>query len=520
MNNGMKIVAVILFLLALQLGFFLYSTQHKYASKRSTQVLAIDENNKISSRNFGEFVSRMTSKSPPQRGQARVEDTNSINRKNHSSVLCNRNRLRWFSSPETSSNSSALRNWRKGTFCDNFFTKTFQLELPMCSNTSCLRESVECYGNPFSYSMGTCVLRNIAVAPDILAQVMYDADRPRFEQNMHSVAFLNGMDTECVNMSTDKLSTRVESGDYVFKVIKAIKEEKTRSPVVCDVWINETTFFFTAHRFHIFFRFLDYFNVHKLVEDLKHTIPPGARIVRISGSDNYHFPDFDQALFPEMRVHSLDELKDAKTCFKEVVLVPKSYASTIFQCKNHMSLMSKCSKCDGKGLNETDISKFSNRVLKACSSRNKLPEKDKKKLLVLVSRRPYLRNQNDKLDRFERVLDNEAELKRALREAFENTTIKVLRLENMGICDQIAYGHNADVFVGVHGSGLVHLWWMRDKTLLYEMEPHYQVGNPTFRVLSYLSGHNYHSDFATGGYHTVHSDVNGVVENIKKHAIL
>ena len=457
------------------------------------------------------------------------------------------------------SSSSSSGNWKEGTFCDDFLTKTFQLKAPVCStNKSCLQEAIECYGNPHSHSMGTCLLRNVAVSPDVLAKVMYDPDRPKFEANRHSVVLLGGMDTECRDIDLDAVAWRMEGGDYVFKVVSSLaaaaeeEENKTssQSPAVCDVWINETTLFFTAHRFHIYFRFLDYFNVHKLLEDFERKRRREGeerggggerrykrkpfRVVRISGSDNYHFPEFDRALFPEAKVQALDDFKNVTTCFREVILVPKSYASTIFQCKSRMSLTRECRRCNGTGLNETDISAFSRRVLKACDSeignvsREEEEEKEggdgrKRKLIVLVSRRPYLRNQNDKLERFQRVLDNERELVRALKEAFgknDTTTVEVVHLENAPICWQVAHGRRADVFLGVHGSGLVHLWWMRDEALAYELEPSYQVGNPTFHMLSTLAGRNYQSEFVTGGYKLVRTDVRSVIENIKRYSKL
>lgn len=434
-------------------------------------------------------------------------------------------KLRTSTSTHNSSQPQNTGNWKEGTFCDKFLAKTFQLKTPVCStlNKSRLMESVECFGNPHTSSMGTCTLRNVAVLPSVLMRIMDDPDRPKFETNQNPISLLRGLGSECRDMTINNLSQRVEGGDYVLKVVKGIMAyNKTESTSVCKAWINETAFFFTAHRFHIYFRFLDYYNVHKLVGDTKYsTASSGSRIIRISGSDNYHFPEFDQALFPEAKVQALEDLHGTKTCFREVVLVPKSYASPIFQCKNRASLRAKCMECDGKGLNETDIRKFRDRVIRACSSRVKLPSNgDKSKLIVMVSRKPYLRNQNDKLDHFERVLDNEEELLRALREAFQNVTVRVVHLENLTICEQIAYGHNADVYLGVHGSGLVHLWWMRDDALLYEMEPHYQIGNPTFRMLSQLAGRNYHSEFIGGGFRTVHTNVRSVVENIRKYSNL
>lgn len=419
----------------------------------------------------------------------------------------------------------ATGTWEKGTFCDEFLTKTFRLKVPMCSANSSKSghlESIECFGNPHSTSMGTCTLRNLAVSPGVMMQIMYDPDRPKFENNKPPISLLRGRGSECREMTFENLVSRVEGGDYIFKAIKSIVVAHTmENTSVCKKWINETTFFFTAHRFHAYFRFLDYYNVHKLLGDMKSSISAVPRIIRISGSDNYHFPEFDQALFPEAKVQALEDIQDLKTCFREVILVPKSYASPIFQCKSRISLKMKCGECNGLGLNKTEIRKFRNRVLRACSSRGLLPSKAVgQKLIVLVSRKPYLRNQNDKIDHFERVLENEEELAQALRKAFVNATVRVVHLENLTICEQVTYGHHADVYVGVHGSGLVHLWWMRGDALLYEMEPHYQIGNPTFRQLSYLLGRNYHRESVGGGFKKVHANVESVVQNIKKYSSL
>lgn len=523
----LKFVAVLFFLLSLQLGVVWYYTHHnthKHSSEGSSGILSVGKrvNGTITlTYSYDGFLdnkwkaSEVVIESPMVGFKVRHSadaETNSVPanaQRSHASLL---------TKGKSDFSHTTLRTWKEGTFCDDFLTNTFQLKIPACSisNQSHLPESVECFGSPHSHSMGTCTLRNIVVSPGVLMRVMYDPDRPKFEENEHSFALLNGMDTECRDMTINTLATRVEGGDYVLKVVKSILKEKAQNVSVCNTWINETVFFFTAHRFHIYFRFLDYFNVHKLVGEMyrRGTITDGFRIIRISGSDNYHFPEFDQGLFPEARVQALEDLADTKTCFEKVILVPKSYASTIFQCKSRVSLRMKCITCDGKGLNETDISKFSDRVLRTCSSRAQ--SKDKNKLVVLVSRRPYLRNGNDKLNHFERVLDNEGELSRALQQALVNVTVQIVHLENLSLCEQISYGHNADVYLGVHGSGLVHLWWMRDDALLYEMEPHYQIGNPTFRLLSRLSGHNYHSEFVSGGFKTVHSNVRSVVENIKK----
>lgn len=218
--------------------------------------------------------------------------------------------------------------WKEGSFCDDFLTKTYQKKARVCSlsENSPLRESVQCFGNPHSINMGMCVLTNVVVAPSVLMRAMYDADRPNFEDYKHAISLLRGADTECRDMAMGSIFTLMPSGDYVLKVVKNIAEEgRTQNVSVCEVWINETVFFFTAHRFHIYFRFLDYYNVHKLIGDYRDLIRSSTfRIIRISGSDNYYFPDFDQALFPEAKVQALEDLTKVKTCFREVILVPKS----------------------------------------------------------------------------------------------------------------------------------------------------------------------------------------------------
>lgn len=419
--------------------------------------------------------------------------------------------------------TSNKKNWKRDTFCHNFFSDTFQLSAPVCSTSSnSLPKSVECIGSPHSQSMATCILRNVMISPSLFLKALSDADYPDFDNNDHSLALLEGAGTECVEMTSDNLAQRVESGDYVLRVVNELRDEARQHTSSCDVWINETVFFFTAHRFHIYFRFLDYFNMHKLLEDMRrHTSTSGYRIIRISGSDGYNFQDFDHDLFPEVKVQTLDDLEDKKTCFKKVILVPKSYASPIFQCKNHVTLRAKCLLCDGKGLTGTQIHSFKERVLSACAINHKLPSKrNDSKLVIVVSRRPYKRGRNSNNDDFERVMDNEDSLTQEIKSTFTNTNVELVHLENLSLCDQIAHGHNADVFLGVHGSGLVHLWWMREEALVFEMEPHYEIGNPTFRMLSRLAGQRYHSEAIGGGWKTVHVNIPSIIKSMKKFATL
>ena len=432
----------------------------------------------------------------------------------------NSSRLFW-GSPNTSTNNSVdgTGDWEEGTFCHQFLVNTFQLPIPICGSTL-LQSSVNCFGSPYSHHMGTCILKNVVISPRLLAKAMIDADHTKFIRSEPSIALLGGCGTECNLPSLDKLKHRMESGDYVWHVINKVKEEELQSASVCENWIEDDVFLFTAHRFHIYFRFLDYFNVHKLIEDLNHTLSHRYHIIRVSGSDDYHFPKFDKMLFPEVEVLTLDHLDDVKTCFKKVILVPKSYASILYQCKMPCSAQLKCADCNGKGLMNTQISSFRERVLKACSLSNRSVTYGRNFSIIFVSRQPYLRNKNDKIDHFERVMDNEKELLLGLKYHFNTTVVQRVHLEDLGLCEQIRIVHNSDIYMGVHGAGLVHLWWLKEDSLVYEMVPHYETGNPTFDTLARLSGRRYHSSQIGGKLKAVHAQVSEIVKDLDKYSSL
>ncbi len=415
--------------------------------------------------------------------------------------------------PLTEAAEAPLRDWKEGTFCYDFLVNTFQQNISVCSSTSHSRDSIKCTGNPHSRHMATCVMENIIVSPHYLRTALLDPDHLNFSADVYPIALLDGVDTRCLNMTTKKLEKHVEDGDYILEIMRRIHHKK-RDPISeCEGWVNETVLFFTAHRFHIYFRLLDYFNLHKIVEDMSHVLLNNYRIIRISGSDNYHFPEFDQDLFPGVKVQSLDDFNGkSKLCFKKVILVPKSYASVLFQCKMQVSLRDSCMHCNGSGLTETQINRFRKRVINACS----LTENKVNHSVFLISRTPYLRNGNDRAENFERVMSNENSLISELRMHFNNSIVQLVHLENMSLCEQVSLGYYADVYIGVHGSGLVHLWWMREDALIYELEPYFEVGNPTFRMLSRLSGRNYIHSFIGGGWRTVHANINEVLNMLEK----
>ena len=58
--------------------------------------------------------------------------------------------------------------------------------------------------------------------------------------------------------------------------------------------------------------------------------------------------------------------------------------------------------------------------------------------------------------------------------------MKSVYMEEMDICDQVRVAHSADILIGVHGTGLVHSWWMRDSGVLLELVSLTKLDRPTY----------------------------------------
>ena len=59
------------------------------------------------------------------------------------------------------------------------------------------------------------------------------------------------------------------------------------------------------------------------------------------------------------------------------------------------------------------------------------------------------------------------------------------------MCEQVKLVHDADILIGMHGAGLVHVWWLHKNALLFEIVPKEKVDNQTFKMISILAGVNY-----------------------------
>ena len=133
----------------------------------------------------------------------------------------------------------------------------------------------------------------------------------------------------------------------------------------------------------------------------------------------------------------------------------------LFQCKNRKHLVLQCGQCNGTGLTDTTFMKFRRKVLEVCDLQNVEQTGNKRTLNknVGILRKPY-RFIGDDEKSFSRILVNAEELIEKLKSTFINTSVIPARMEEFSLCEQIQLAHTADVLVGVHGAGLVHLWWL------------------------------------------------------------
>ena len=60
----------------------------------------------------------------------------------------------------------------------------------------------------------------------------------------------------------------------------------------------------------------------------------------------------------------------------------------------------------------------------------------------------------------------------------------------------------------MHGAGLVHLWWLTDNALMFELVPQAQISNPSFQMLSTLTGRRYHGYVIKGTFEKIQITVN------------
>ena len=451
---------------------------------------------------------------------------------------------------EMSGGSNGL-TWEKNTFCGDFLSVTFRDSVSVCgvgeegspagggggssslgppgerdgSGTTAAvavkktkKTGVECWRTPHSVEMALCLMRDVEVDPQGLYHAM--ASRESRMRGSKTIHLVDGGATDCVSPNLQPLRDTTETLDPTRMLVEeAVTSGTLQGRDACDTWVNETTFIFMGSSVHIYFKLMAWYNLYKTILEYG-MVDENYRILQLAEDGyDYTFKDFEKNLFPG--IVPLSELGKGKVCFRELVISPWMYANLLFRCRIVADLNSKCLGCNGQGKDGTLYVHFRSYVLKTCSIDDKTPVsssyKDPKKI-VIIMRKPYSRWPGDDPNRVERVLSNGDELVSAFESKFHEVSVVKIHPEDLPICEQIRYAHDADILVGVHGAGLVHSWWQRDSALLFEIFPDYEVSNIAFKVLTQLTGRRYKSyRIHDGGFekHSFHVNVQDVLQSIE-----
>ena len=380
----------------------------------------------------------------------------------------------------------------------------------LCSNDA---KRVQCHWANHSRNMGMCVLRDLALAPDKLLNAVRESDV--FSSNSLWLAGdINGAGKPCPKPDLRTLEKRLEPDDYIKSLVAT--SVLTVPKRKCQRWINETSFFYLVTNTHIYFKFLSWYNLHKTLhshDNKRHFI-----LQLPQNNQHFKFTEFEKLLFPE--IVPLHSLGSEATCFRDVVLVPWAYSATPFRCKmEDVELKRKCFACDGKELTSTDLMTFRTKVLKACSLADTMihTRPSLSQSILVIQRKQYLRHDHDEAGKFQRVWENSQDLIAALRRQYPTADVTAMHAEDLPICEQVRRAHKADLLIGIHGAGLVHLWWMQKNSVLFELVPPSQHGNAAFRMLARLLGRNIHSSVkVVEKKHLVRVSVQEVVQELKE----
>jgi hypothetical protein len=408
---------------------------------------------------------------------------------------------------------SSYSNWKKGTFCEEYIGKTFSKELPVCSTVN-NQSSLTCVGSSVSTNMARCTARFLAVEPEKLRRVVTDCDTCNIS-NSGSFHLIQNNHSSCPEPSLRALQSNSEANDPLHRSVIDITSNPTVPSETCHTWINKTAYFFSSQRYHIYFRLYSYYNLYKTLLD-QGAVPGNYIVVRMSEASKYKFEDFERLLFPELK--TLSELPEGRVCFREVVFSPWAYSAVMFRCKMERDTIWKCLDCEGRGKLGTSLMTFRTRALQACSLKDQTREQRQSranKSIVFVKRKPYTRWNGDTHHNFQRVLSNQDKVVSNLKSHFPNAQVRDVFMEDLDLCEQMRLVHECDLYIGVHGAGLVHLWWLHDDATLLELAPSNFSQNPSFKTLAKLTGRRYRFLSISGSTYTVTVKIPAMMDVVK-----
>lgn len=391
----------------------------------------------------------------------------------------------------SSRDAFSVRGWDSGSFCDELLHNTFSQLVPVCEATHHNEKSaIICKKNPRVTHMIQCSLTNVLIRPKKLFKGV--ASDSGDIVNSEGIELLVSDSIGCKSPNMNGVYSTTQSDDHVRKMVKESVRRPARSKSTdCQRWINETTFLYLGMNVHVYFEFIALYNAYKSILDEGNI--GSYNVLRVAQHNfDFVFADFEKLLFPG--IEFVQNMTEKSVCFKRLILPPRCYSSLVFECKMDARIRKQCFHCDGKGRPGTTFRSFRTQVLKACSlddSMSPITGYQSPKKIAVILRKSYQRYAGDTRTKYDRVLSNNDELLTQLKARFVKANIVSFHGEDLSVCEQIRMVHDADIFIGVHGAGLVHAWWLQDNALLVEIVPSDEIGNPTFKMLTTLVGINY-----------------------------
>lgn len=391
------------------------------------------------------------------------------------------------STPFTAAAEGAKR-WKEGTFCRNFVEDTFTVPLDVCKDGG---RQIQCYGAVHSSVMAQCAIENVLIRPAVFYNTMAWGDRDKRAPRSNATQLVRAPGAvTCDAYETKGLVRVTQRYDPTRVLVFEALSSQPASVDDCEAWVEEPTFIFTSSCEHVYFRFMAWYSLYKTLFD--HGALGSHKILRVDETHHvYMFADFEKKLFPGL--YPVQELREKRLCFRKLVTSPWMYSSIPFECKQKRMLRPMCYACRGRNASQiSPFTLFRKHVLSTCGVDDSIQTSSYRepKKVVIVLRKQYKRHPFD-AGKVERVLENEADLLLGIQNHFPGAEVQGIHLEDLDICQQIAVVHSADILVGLHGAGLVHLWWLKDLAVVLELVPNYERDNPTFRMLSALTGTNY-----------------------------
>ena len=336
--------------------------------------------------------------------------------------------------------------------------------------------------------MFECSMRNVLIWP----KKLFNGKAAEHILNSGGIEMLLTNDSvSCKSPNTSEvLRTSISSDPTRMMVVEAVQRPPKFKPSHCQRWVDEPTFLYQGHNFHIYFEFLAWYNVYKSILDQGNI--GTYKVIRFAQLQQYGyiFGDYERLLFPG--IEFVENIKEESICFKKLILPPRGPLSTLFRCKQDSSILNPCFHCDGKGRPGTAFRSFRTHQLKLCSlSDSHISGYQNPKKIVFILRKIYSRYPGNRAKKLSRILSNSNEVIAEIKARFKTANVTSFHPEDLSICDQIRNVYDADIYIGVHGAGLVHSWWLQENAMLFEIVTSDKKGNPAYRMLATLVGMNY-----------------------------